>query len=132
MLGSPEGELALYQAATYLATAPKSNALYMTEKKVRREIKKSGALPVPLHLRNAPTGLMKDIGYGKNYQYAHDSADGLVVQQHLPDALGDKRFYLPTDRGYEAVIKDRLEKWRIILQQRRTKQKNAEQDNAHS
>jgi putative ATPase len=132
MLGSPEGELALYQAATYLATAPKSNALYMTEKKVHREIKKSGALPVPLHLRNAPTGLMKDIGYGKNYQYAHDSADGLVVQQHLPDALGDKRFYLPTDRGYEAVIKDRLEKWRIILQQRRTKQKNAEQDNAHS
>jgi putative ATPase len=118
MLGSPEGELALYQAAAYLATAPKSNALYMAEKAIRREIRKSGTLPVPLHLRNAPTSLMKDIGYGKDYQYAHDSPDGLVAQQHLPDAISGKRFYHPTDRGYEAIIKDRLEKWHIILQQR--------------
>ena len=121
MLGSPEGDLALYQAAAYLATAPKSNALYLTEKAVRREIKKSGALPVPLHLRNAPTGLMKDIGYGRDYKYAHDSPDSLVAQEHLPEAISGKRFYQPTDRGYEAVIKDRLEKWHIILQQRARK-----------
>ncbi len=118
MLGSPEGELALYQATTYLATAPKSNALYMTQKKIHKEIKKSGTLPVPLHLRNAPTQLMKDIGYGSRYQYAHDRPDALVDQQHLPDTIAGKRFYQPTDRGYEAVIKDRLEKWRKILQQR--------------
>ncbi len=118
MLGSPEGELALYQATTYLATAPKSNALYMTQKKIHREIKKSGTLPVPLHLRNAPTQLMKDIGYGSRYQYAHDRPDALVDQQHLPETIAGQRFYQPTGRGYEAVIKDRLEKWRKILQQR--------------
>jgi putative ATPase len=118
MLGSPEGDLALYQATVYLATAPKSNALYLTEKKIKEEIRCSGTLPVPLHLRNAPTGLMKKIGYGKGYQYAHDVEDGLVVQEHLPDKLVGKRFYLPTTRGFEAVIHDRLSKWRKILQQR--------------
>ncbi|MCI5123609.1 MAG: replication-associated recombination protein A [Candidatus Electrothrix sp. AR5] len=118
MLGSPEGELALYQATVYLATAPKSNALYLTEKKIKEEIRCFGALPVPLHLRNAPTGLMKKIGYGKGYQYAHDTEDGLVAQEHLPDKLAGKRFYLPTTRGFEAVIHDRLSKWRKILQQR--------------
>jgi putative ATPase len=118
MLGSPEGELALYQATTYLATAPKSNAVYMMAKAVHKEIRNSGALPVPVHLRNAPTKLMKEIGYGKNYQYAHDSKDGLVAQEHLPEKLQGKRFYAPTDRGYEAVIGDRLNKWRQILQQR--------------
>lgn len=130
MLGSPEGELALYQATTYLATAPKSNAVYMALKSTRKEIKKSGSLPVPLHLRNAPTGLMKKIGYGKNYQYAHDRPDGLVDQQHLPDAIAGKTFYHPTDRGYEAIIKDRLEKWRKILQQRA--QTHAESQDNHS
>ncbi|CAK8724136.1 Putative ATPase [Candidatus Electrothrix laxa] len=123
MLGSPEGELALYQATVYLATAPKSNALYLTEKKIKEEIRRSGALPVPLHLRNAPTGLMKKIGYGKGYQYAHDAEDGLVVQEHLPDKLAGKRFYLPTERGFEAVIHDRLSKWRKILQQRAQQQR---------
>lgn len=126
MLGSPEGELSLYQATVYLATAPKSNALYLTEKKVKDEIRRSGSLPVPLHLRNAPTGLMKKIGYGKGYQYAHDAEDGLVVQEHLPEQLAGKRFYLPTERGYEAVIYDRLTKWRKILQQRARQQKNTE------
>jgi putative ATPase len=126
MLGSPEGELALYQATVYLATAPKSNALYLTEKKVKKEIRGSGALPVPLHLRNAPTGLMKKIGYGKGYQYAHDAEDGLVAQEHLPDAITGKRFYQPTTRGYEAVIHDRLSKWRKILQQRAQQQRNSE------
>jgi putative ATPase len=123
MLGSPEGELALYQATVYLATAPKSNALYLTEKKIKEEIRRSGALPVPLHIRNAPTGLMKKIGYGKGYQYAHDAEDGLVVQEHLPDKLAGKRFYLPTERGFEAVIHDRLSKWRKILQQRAQQQR---------
>ncbi|XCN74631.1 MAG: replication-associated recombination protein A [Candidatus Electrothrix aestuarii] len=124
MLGSPEGELALYQVTVYLATAPKSNALYLTEKKVKNEIRRSGSLPVPLHLRNAPTGLMKKIGYGKDYQYAHDAEDGLVVQEHLPEPLAGRRFYLPTERGFEAVIHDRLTKWRKILQQRAQQQKN--------
>lgn len=123
MLGSPEGELALYQAAVYLATAPKSNALYLTEKKIKEEIRRSGALPVPLHIRNAPTGLMKKIGYGKGYQYAHDAEDGLVAQEHLPDKLAGKRFYQPTERGFEAVIHDRLSKWRKILQQRAQQQR---------
>ncbi|RWX52490.1 putative ATPase [Candidatus Electrothrix marina] len=123
MLGSPEGELALYQATVYLATAPKSNALYLAEKKIKEEIRRSGALPVPLHIRNAPTGLMKKIGYGKGYRYAHDAEDGLVVQEHLPDKLTGKRFYLPTERGFEAVIHDRLSKWRKILQQRAQQQR---------
>ena len=82
-----------------------------------------------MHLRNAPTRLMKEIGYGKNYQYAHDSRDGLVAQEHLPDKLTGKTFYQPTDRGYEAVILDRLTKWRKILKQRALEQKNAEKKN---
>ena len=125
MLGSPEGELALYQAASYLATAPKSNALYMAEKTIKAEIKKSGSLPVPLHLRNAPTSLMKDIGYGKNYQYAHDQANGLVAQEHLPEKLSGKTFYQPTNRGYEAVILDRLTRWKKILKQRTEEDRHA-------
>ena len=118
MLGSPEGELALFQAATYLATAPKSNAVYMAEKKIRHDIRRTGSLPVPLHLRNAPTRLMKEVGYGRGYQYAHDSADGLVDQEHMPDRLKGSVYYEPTNRGFEAVIRDRLIKWRKILQQR--------------
>ncbi|MGR0482720.1 MAG: replication-associated recombination protein A [Candidatus Electronema sp. V4] len=119
LLGSPEGELALYQAVVYLATAPKSNALYMTEKKVRAEIRQSGSLPVPLHLRNAPTKLMQDFGYGKGYQYAHDQQDALTAQEHLPEELAGKTFYQPTERGYEAVVKERLLKWRELLRQRK-------------
>ncbi|RJX20483.1 MAG: replication-associated recombination protein A [Desulfobulbus sp.] len=118
LLGSPEGELALLQSAVYLATAPKSNALYAASHKVRRDIKRTGSLPVPLHLRNAPTGLMKDLGYGSGYQYAHDSADGLVDQEHLPLELKGHLYYEPTNRGYEAIVRDRLLKWRKILKQR--------------
>lgn len=121
LLGSPEGELALYQAAVYLATAPKSNALYVTEKTVKEEIRRSGSLPVPLHLRNAPTKLMRDCGYGRGYEYAHDQADALTAQEHLPEELAGKRFYQPSERGYEAVVRERLLKWREILRQRRTK-----------
>lgn len=118
-LGLPEGALALAQAVVYLATAPKSNALYRAEGEVRHHIGRSGSLPVPLHLRNASTRLMKSLGYGKEYQYAHDHDQGLVMQDHLPQELVGTTFYTPTTRGYEAVIKDRLEKWRRILQQRR-------------
>ena len=118
MLGSPEGELALIQAAAYLATAPKSNAAYRCYHKVRADIHRTGSLPVPLHLRNAPTALMKDFGYGRGYQYAHDDHDGLVLQEHLPPELADTVYYEPTSRGYEAVIKDRLTKWKQILKQR--------------
>ena len=131
MLGSPEGELALFQATTYLATAPKSNALYMLQKSVHKEIKRSGSLPVPDHLRNAPTKLMKDIGYGKNYQYAHDNKDGLVAQEHLPEKISGRTFYTPTNRGYEAVIGDRVSKWRKILQQRAKDFQHAQKNNTN-
>lgn len=118
MLGSPEGELALIQAAAYLATAPKSNAAYVCYHKVRADIQRTGSLPVPLHLRNAPTALMKDFGYGRGYRYAHDDREGLVLQEHLPPELANTVYYEPSNRGYEAVIKDRLTKWKQILQQR--------------
>lgn len=119
MLGSPEGELALAQVVTYLATAPKSNAVYRASKSVREQIKLTGSLPVPLHIRNAPTRLMKELGYGKGYLYAHDSPDAVVEQDHLPEELAGKRFYTPENRGYEAVVKDRLEKWREILRKKK-------------
>lgn len=119
MLGSPEGELALAQVVVYLATAPKSNSIYRASKTVRNRIKKSGSLPVPLHIRNAPTSLMKNLGYGKGYQYAHDTEDGLVEQNHLPPELEGTVFYQPTNRGYEAIVKDRLDKWRKILSKKK-------------
>jgi len=124
ILGSPEGELALVQAAVYLATAPKSNSLYMGQKKAQKDIKKTGTLPVPMHLRNAPTKLMKEIGYGKGYNYAHDQKDALVDQEHLPAELAGTVYYEPTTRGYEAIIRDRLLKWRKILKQRALKHGN--------
>ncbi len=118
LLGTPEGELALLQAVFYLATAPKSNAVYQAEKKIRRDIKKSGSLAVPLHLRNAPTRLMKELGYGRDYRYAHDQPDGLVLQEHLPRELAGRRYYEPSERGYEQVIRNRLIRWRQILRER--------------
>ena len=120
-LGSPEGELALAQLVIYLATAPKSNATYVAFNRVRQEIERSGSLPVPLQIRNAPTGLMRELGYGKEYRYAHDDPEGLVLQDHLPEKLTGQRFYEPTTRGHEAVIADRLEKWRKILTSRGSK-----------
>ena len=115
-LGSPEGELALSQAAVYLATAPKSNALYVGYGQVNATIEKTGTLPVPLHIRNAPTKLMKELDYGKDYRYAHDYAEAYVPQEYLPDQIRGKegRFYRPTDRGYEKIIGERLEAWRKI------------------
>jgi putative ATPase len=119
-LGSPEGDLALAQLAIYLATAPKSNATYMALNQVYQEIRASGSLPVPMHIRNAPTSLMKGLGYGKNYQYAHDHPDGIVLQDHLPQELAGRRFYQPPKRGYEAIVADRLDKWHKLLRQRAT------------
>ena len=114
-LGSPEGELALVQAVIYLATAPKSNALYRAYGGVQKEIEKTQSLPVPLHLRNAPTALMKGLGYGKGYRYAHDYPEALVAQKNLPDELTGRSYYQPTDRGYEKLVKERLEAWRKKL-----------------
>ena len=107
-LGSPEGELALAQAAVYLATAPKSNALYIAYGKVQSLIRETGSLSVPLHLRNAPTRLMENLGYGKDYKYPHDYKDAFVFEEYLPPEISGKIFYEPTDRGYEKTIKRRL------------------------
>jgi putative ATPase len=113
-IGLPEGELALAQAAVYLATAPKSNSLYAAYGKVKETISQTGTLAVPLHIRNAPTRLMKDIGYGKGYQYAHDFEDAYIPQDYLPDKLKGETYYIPTDRGYEKAIKERIEQWRKL------------------
>jgi putative ATPase len=110
-IGLPEGRIPLAQAVTYLATAPKSNASYLAMLAATQDVEQRGALPVPLHLRNAPTGLMKALGYGKDYQYAHNFPDHLVDQQHLPDELKTQRYYVPSDSGYEKQIKERLELW---------------------
>jgi putative ATPase len=113
-IGLPEGELALAQAAVYLATAPKSNSLYIAYGKVKERISETGTLAVPLHIRNAPTRLMKDLGYGKGYQYAHEFEDAYVPQDYLPDELMGEVYYRPTARGHEKIIKDRIEEWRKL------------------
>ncbi len=118
-LGSPEGELALAQAVCYLALAPKSNAVYAAWNQVQEDIHEKPAEPVPLHLRNAPTGLMANLGYGKGYQYAHDAEDARVSQEHLPAALSGRIYYRPTDRGAERELAERLSKWRAWREQQR-------------
>ncbi|HEY2987492.1 MAG TPA: replication-associated recombination protein A [Candidatus Binatia bacterium] len=110
-VGLPEGRIPLAQAATYLASAPKSNASYKAMLAAAQDVEEKGALPVPLHLRNAPTALMEKLGYGKDYRYAHNFPDHVVEQQHLPDALAGKRYYSPADSGYEKTIKERLKEW---------------------
>ncbi|MBW2357105.1 MAG: replication-associated recombination protein A, partial [Deltaproteobacteria bacterium] len=114
MLGSPEGELALVEAAVYLATAPKSNRLYTAYGQVMETIRATGSKPVPLHIRNAPTGLMKRLGYGRNYRYAHDFEDAYTPQEYLPEGLEGRTFYRPTERGYEKTVGQRLARWREI------------------
>src|SRR5262245_6812748 len=111
-LGTPEGELALAQATCYLALAPKSNAVYAAWNQVLDDVREKPAEPVPLHIRNAPTGLMANLGYGKGYQYAHDAPDAQVDQEHLPEALQGRIYYRPTERGAEKEMADRLGKWR--------------------
>jgi putative ATPase len=116
-LGTPEGELALAQAACYLALAPKSNAVYAAWNQVLEDIRTMPAEPVPMHIRNAPTGLMKRLGYGRGYQYAHDAPDAQVDQDHLPDSLRGRVYYRPTDRGAEQGLAERLRRWRERRQQ---------------
>src|SRR5579859_6496502 len=113
-LGAPEGHLALAQAAVYLSLAPKSNALYTGYGEVLEDVQKTEADPVPLHLRNAPTGLMKHIGYGKGYQYAHNYEDKVTDMQCLPDNLAGRTYYQPTDQGFEQRLRQRLEEIRKI------------------
>jgi putative ATPase len=108
-IGMPEGNLALAQAVVYLSVAPKSNALYTAYGHVQQDIERTAAEPVPLHLRNAPTGLMKKLGYGKDYQYAHDVEGKVAKMQCLPESLGDRVYYHPTAEGLEKRIRERLE-----------------------
>ncbi len=111
MLGLPEANTALAQAAIYLATAPKSNAVYLAYTRAADDARRDEAEPVPLHLRNAPTRLMKDLDYGKGYQYAHDAPDAVTGMECLPPKLRGRRYYQPTERGFEKEIKRRLDGW---------------------
>jgi putative ATPase len=114
-LGSPEGELALAQAVVFLACAAKSNAVYTAYKAARRFIEQDGSRPVPMHLRNAPTKLMKTLGHGDGYRYAHDEAEGYAAgERYLPEGMAAQRWYEPTDRGMEARIRDKLNHLRAL------------------
>lgn len=110
-LGSPEGDIAIAQLVIYLGTAPKSNAVYMAEKASRRRAKETGSLNPPMHILNAPTKMMKEMGYGKGYQYDHDAEDGFSGQDYFPDGLDREQYYQPAERGFEREIAKRLEYW---------------------
>jgi putative ATPase len=110
-LGSPEGELALAEAAIYLATAPKSNRVYVAFGEAQAAAEQHPAEPVPLHIRNAPTPLMKELGYGAGYQYAHDFDRAYAPQEYLPEGLREAKWYTPTEFGHEKTIKERMERW---------------------
>jgi putative ATPase len=113
-LGSPEGELALAEAAIYLATAPKSNRAYTAFGAAQTAATEHPAEPVPLHIRNAPTGLMKDLGYGKDYKYAFDSDDAYIPQEYLPETLRGATWYRPSEFGYEKTVRERMEWWHAL------------------
>ena len=110
-IGMPEGDLALAEAAVYLATAPKSDSLYRAYSQVKQDVRGTGARPVPLHLRNPVTPLMRETGYGKGYKYAHDYPGHFVEQQNMPDGLEDRRYYVPGDQGYEKEVEARIKQW---------------------
>ena len=119
-LGSPEGEIGIVQACLYLATAPKSNAAYTAQKGAWRSAKETGSLMPPMHILNAPTKLMKNVGYGKGYAYDHNADEGFSGQDYWPEEMESQTFYEPTDRGFEARVKERLDYWnerRKALQQ---------------
>jgi putative ATPase len=118
-LGSPEGELAIVQACTYCATAPKSNALYKAQKAAWKTARETGSLMPPANILNAPTQLMKDIGYGKNYAYDHDADDGFSGDNYWPSEMLEQDFYQPVGRGFEAKIKERIAHWDKLRSQRR-------------
>lgn len=111
-VGMPEGWIPLAQSAAYLATAPKSKSSYLAYKAALKDVEEHGALPVPMHIRNAPTKLMEDLGYGDGYKDPHRSDGNFVKQQYLPDKLSDKIYYRPTENGYERHISERLKSWR--------------------
>ena len=110
-LGSPEGEIGIVQACLYLATAPKSNAAYSAQKAAWRSARETGSLMPPMHILNAPTRLMKDVGYGKGYAYDHNADEGFSGQDYWPEEMAAQTFYEPTDRGFEARVKERLDTW---------------------
>jgi putative ATPase len=118
-IGMPEGALALAELVVYLAAAPKSNAVYLAYGGAARDALETRAEPVPLWIRNAPTGLMKDLGYGKGYRYAHDEEEGVAGMECLPDSLAGRRYYRPTDRGGEADVASRLEAARLVRERKR-------------
>ena len=120
-LGSPEGELALAQAALYLATAPKSNSVYMAYENVMQVIKNTGSLPVPVIIRNAPTRLMQNLGYGEGYTYDHNSPEHFMPKDYLPDELKGKKFYIPGTFGIEREIRKRLEWWEKLRKENQEK-----------
>jgi putative ATPase len=119
-IGMPEGNTALAQAVIYLATAPKSNATYQAYEGAAEDAHRDVAEPVPLHLRNAPTKLMKELDYGKGYRYAHSEQDAIADMDCLPPALSGRKYYDPTDRGFEREIKQRLERWKELKQRKKT------------
>tara|TARA_R110002126_G_scaffold30259_4_gene98891 strand:+ start:11043 stop:12350 length:1308 start_codon:yes stop_codon:yes gene_type:complete len=119
-LGSPEGELALAQAVTYLALAPKSNAAYVAYKSARRAAKQTGSAPPPKHILNAPTGMMKDQGYGAGYAYDHDAEDGFSGQNYFPDGMDRPQLYQPVERGFERDLKKRLDYFEKLRAARKT------------
>jgi putative ATPase len=120
-IGMPEGNTALAQAAIYLATAPKSNAVYTAYNAAADDAHREAAEPVPLHLRNAPTKLMKDLNYGKGYQYAHEEPDAIASMDCLPPSLSGRKYYRPTDRGFEGEIKRRVAGWEKLKTDRQRK-----------
>jgi len=122
MLGSPEGELALAECVVYLASAPKSNEIYAAFGKARADAREHGSLPVPDHLRNAPTKLMKEIGYGSGYQYDHDLPERFSGQRCLPDKLEGKVYYTPSNFGYENTIAERMKRWEELREEIREKE----------
>jgi putative ATPase len=118
-MGSPEGELALAEAVIYLATAPKSNAAYVAFGAAQRLAEETGSLMPPKHSLNAPTRLMRDLGYSKGYEYDHSAPDAFSGQSHFPDELPRRTLYEPVDRGFEREIRKRLEYWEKLRQRRK-------------
>jgi putative ATPase len=120
-IGLPECQINMAHGVTYLASAPKSNASYSALLKAQKDVKETLNEPIPLHIRNAPTKLMKEWGYGKNYQYPHNFAGHFVREEYLPEKLRGRRYYFPTEQGFEKKIQERLEKLREIASQSKTK-----------
>ena len=125
-LGTPEGELAIAQAIIFLACAPKSNAVYKAHNAALADVKSTASAEVPLHLRNAPSGLMKKLGYGKEYRYAHDETDAYAAgENYFPDGMAARQYYYPTNRGLEIQIAEKLARLRALdNRKRKTKDRN--------